>query len=340
MAEEAERSATKGKGLPLLVGSALAGGGIAVIAIAIWYGLARPPQPAPQTRLPVMAAAPQPATAPQATAPAPPRFDTVRHDPEGATLVAGTAAPGTEVTVLVDGQEVARVTTGAQGDFVAFVDLPPAQGPQVLTLMQAGPGEALESEQSIILAPRPPAPLEAPADPAPPVLLADDSGVRRLATEPAENVVIDTITYGEAGEVRLEGRATTQGHVRLYLDNAEAITVPVQPDGGWSTVLEDVEGGRYTLRVDELDAEGQVVSRFETPFQREDAELLAQAAPDTPEEGVAVRAVTVQPGFTLWSIAQARYGEGTHYVRVYEANRDLIRNPDLIYPGQVFSMPE
>jgi nucleoid-associated protein YgaU len=49
--------------------------------------------------------------------------------------------------------------------------------------------------------------------------------------------------------------------------------------------------------------------------------------------------VTVQPGFTLWAIAQDQYGDGVLYVQVYEANRDRIRDPDLIYPGQVFALP-
>lgn len=50
-------------------------------------------------------------------------------------------------------------------------------------------------------------------------------------------------------------------------------------------------------------------------------------------------AVTVQPGNTLWAIARENYGEGILYVRLYEANRDRIRDPDLIYPGQVFDIP-
>ena len=53
---------------------------------------------------------------------------------------------------------------------------------------------------------------------------------------------------------------------------------------------------------------------------------------------VAVR--TVQPGNTLWAIARERYGEGILYVAVFEANKDLIRDPDLIYPGQIFRLPE
>ncbi|WP_298494280.1 LysM peptidoglycan-binding domain-containing protein [uncultured Maritimibacter sp.] len=59
----------------------------------------------------------------------------------------------------------------------------------------------------------------------------------------------------------------------------------------------------------------------------------------TGTEAPPVVAVTVQPGSTLWAIATERYGEGIRYVQVFEANRDKIRDPDLIYPGQVFELP-
>ncbi|HEX9857536.1 MAG TPA: LysM peptidoglycan-binding domain-containing protein, partial [Paracoccaceae bacterium] len=49
--------------------------------------------------------------------------------------------------------------------------------------------------------------------------------------------------------------------------------------------------------------------------------------------------VTVQPGYTLWRIAKDNFGRGVMYVQVFEANRDKIRDPDLIYPGQVFTVP-
>ena len=56
--------------------------------------------------------------------------------------------------------------------------------------------------------------------------------------------------------------------------------------------------------------------------------------------GVEIGVVTVQPGFTLWAIAREKYGKGDLYVRVFEANRERIKDPDLIYPGQVFTVPE
>lgn len=64
-----------------------------------------------------------------------------------------------------------------------------------------------------------------------------------------------------------------------------------------------------------------------------------QSAPEATAASAPVT-VTVQPGFTLWGIAQERYGDGVFYVQVFQANRDKIKDPDLIYPGQVFSVPD
>ncbi len=60
----------------------------------------------------------------------------------------------------------------------------------------------------------------------------------------------------------------------------------------------------------------------------------AGAAPQVP-----VGKVVIQPGDNLWNIARAIYGRGIRYTVIYEANRDQIRDPDLIYPGQVFTTP-
>ncbi len=175
---------------------------------------------------------------------------------------------------------------------------------------------------------------------APAVVVADSTGVRVLqpteqpsvpgdSPEVTANVVIDTITYDTEGEVALAGRGTGEGFVRLYLNEQPIKTTGIEADGSWTADLPNVDAGVYTLRIDEVDASGAVTSRVETPFKREEPEIV---------EGT-VQAVTVQPGFTLWGIAKERFGDGIQYVRVYEANRDLIRDPDLIYPGQVFALP-
>ena len=176
---------------------------------------------------------------------------------------------------------------------------------------------------------------------APQLLVADAEGVRVLADGAAlEALTLDTITYDDNGEVKLAGRATGEGFVQAYLDGASVGTATIQADRSWQIDLVGVEPGVYTLRLDEVSAQGEVVSRMETPFKREVATEVAATMADqvTEETRAAVR--TVQPGNTLWAIASDTYGDGIKYVYVYEANRDLIRDPDLIYPGQVFVLPE
>jgi nucleoid-associated protein YgaU len=52
------------------------------------------------------------------------------------------------------------------------------------------------------------------------------------------------------------------------------------------------------------------------------------------------RSYTVQKGDSLSKIAKREYGDVQQWHRIYEANRDTIKDPDLIYPGQVIRIPE
>ena len=48
---------------------------------------------------------------------------------------------------------------------------------------------------------------------------------------------------------------------------------------------------------------------------------------------------TVVSGDCLWKIAKKFYGNGAQYTKIYNANKDKIKNPNLIYPGQVLVIP-
>lgn len=272
--------------------------------------------------------------------------------------VVARADPAQEATAPTT--EPAAATPVAPEDPVAGTDDPLAESPQTPASPQtptaprvvgepAEPAEPVEepTPAAPVVVAEPVAPVEepAPAPVAPTVLLADNSGVTvlqapvaaDLSPEAMTSVSLDAITYSDSGEVELAGRGKGQGFVRVYLDNAPITTSRIS-NGAWETELPNVDTGIYTLRVDEVDDAGTVVSRVETPFKREDRDSLAEVAPVTQTTGASV--ITVQPGNTLWAIAREKYGEGPLYVRVFEANRDRIRNPDLIYPGQVFDIPD
>ncbi len=141
---------------------------------------------------------------------------------------------------------------------------------------------------------------------------------------------LDVVDYEEGGEIRFAGRAPPGATVRLYVGPSHLGDAAADAAGRWQLTPEAQPGlGRHVLRVDQL-AGAQVAARVEVPFLRE---TLPEAPPGAPPK------VVVQPGNNLWRIARQVYGRGTRFTVIYAANREQIRDPRLIYPGQVFALP-
>ena len=64
-----------------------------------------------------------------------------------------------------------------------------------------------------------------------------------------------------------------------------------------------------------------------------------EAAGTAPEAAGETRFYTIQRGDTLWKIASDAYGNGARYTDIFEANREVIEDPDKIYPGQKIRIP-
>ncbi|MEJ6509616.1 MAG: LysM peptidoglycan-binding domain-containing protein [Octadecabacter sp.] len=271
----------------------------------------------------------------------PPTIEITENDqdtPEPAPVVAkdSVVTEATTVESAVDGEPLTIEITENNQDT-------PEPAPTQDTAAPAAAVDTVGVAQAVDTA----IPDAAPATPA--ILAISGDGIEIVqpampADTPPEvmsNVALDTITYDPQGEVVLQGRALGQGFVQVYVDNMPVSRLPVDAQGRWRGDLPDVDTGVYTLRIDEIDSAGDVVSRIETPFLREDPAAIVEtmaAEVGSPEFSIATR--TIQPGNTLWAIAEERYGSGVLYVNVFEANKDRIRDPDLIYPGQVFLMPE
>jgi hypothetical protein len=202
-------------------------------------------------------------------------------------------------------------------------------------IAQLGDGEAVSSEDIVILAvPERRRPDELPLAVLVPRKGKDTKKILQRPTKPetARNIALtlDIVDYDEIGWLRLLGQANSGNEVVVYLNNTAIGSVGVSTEGDWELRPDDaVEPGLYTLRVDEL-ANTNVVARIELPFSR--------AAPLTDLKNEDY--IIVQPGNSLWRISRRVLGEGTMFSVIYEANKEQIRNADLIYPGQVFAIPK
>ena len=270
------------------------------------------------------------------------QVDAVQEVLESATEQVATAVESTTEAVTETAAAVAAETEEATAEV--------AETPVVaeaVEVTEAAPEDAVEGAAEVEIVKAPEQPIqeeEAQQEDTPTVMIADVSGVKIVSKAPssAENpeIFLDTISYDDEGALTLAGRGVPSGLVRLYLNNAVIGETTTDALGAWSYDASAIEPGVYTLRIDQLNADAsKVLARMETPFKRE-ARSKLQEQLSAAESPARINVVTVQPGNTLWGISRERYGQGILYVQVFEANRDKIRDPDLIYPGQIFNLPD
>ncbi len=304
---------------------------------------------------------PPPVPAAEAPLPKPessrPSFDVVRVDPAGVLVIAGRADSGSEVTVTSGGRVIGTATADGNGAWVILpADPMPAGNPELAVSARLADGRSLGADKLVmravpekgrdvagevveatsgslaVLVPKEssggalvlqqPEPASAAAG-QPPAVATDSGGIASGA------LVLDVVDYDDKGAVVIGGRGTPGATVRVYLDNRLVGAATVDPAGRWQlTPAEPVAPRLHTLRVDQISPDGKVAARLESPF-------LRAGRVDLPAD----QAFIVQPGNSLWRIARRSYGEGLRYTVIYEANRSQIRDPDLIYPGQVFAIP-
>jgi nucleoid-associated protein YgaU len=162
------------------------------------------------------------------------------------------------------------------------------------------------------------------------VPLARPAGVQ------ARDITLASISYVDGGLVTLAGFGVAGADLRAYVDDAFSRAGEVGGGGRWAIELGEVAVGVHRIRIDQVGPDGKVASRVETPFKRD----APQPSEPVAEGQVRPVSVVVQPGSNLWTLARIHYGSGVLYTQIFKANSDLIREPELIYPGQVFELPE
>ena len=177
----------------------------------------------------------------------------------------------------------------------------------------------------------PAAPATDQADTAPVIqAYPEKADTAQTQTADGSDVTVDIIEYDDKGEVVFGGKTEPNAEVEVFIDEKTVGRATADAEGRWQMrPSTPVAPGNYNLRVDKVDPAGQVKARVALPFVR--AAPLAELPAD--------RLVVIQPGNNLWRIATRVYGQGTRYIQIHDANRDQIKDPDLIYPGQIFGLP-
>ncbi len=271
-----------------------------------------------------------------------PSFDVIRVEPSGDATIAGRASPHAAIAIYANGAVVGRATANENGEWAIVLDRPLAPGEYELTVTSVADGgksEVEAAERVAVSVPRNKTeqPLVAIVSPDQPTRV-----VQQPASAATPSVVITTIQLTD-GTLSISGAAAPGALLKVYIDDAAVGDATAGAEGGFSLSLPaNVAAGTHQVRVDQIEkSTGKVLARAEVPFDNEVSPAgQTPVTAETPAaEKVEPTTVEVRRGDNLWRIAERVFGKGARYTAIYRANESQIRDPDLIYPGQILTIP-
>ena len=174
----------------------------------------------------------------------------MRVDADGNTVVAGRAAPGADLGILLDGAEIARVLVDSTGKFAALLEIAPGSDPRVLTLVQYRDAGDLLSDASVIIAPSIPAPV---------VVAEADTGTTgsEEAVAVAEAPVDTGVQTGTVAEAVVEPVAATASGAQSETASEPVLSAEAEVGDALTDTVPDTLPGA----VPEVPGTGQVARR-------------------------------------------------------------------------------
>ena len=303
-----------------------------------------------------------------------PSFDILKADEDG-LVIAGRAKKFSEVTILRGDEVIAKVQANQFGEFVYITEEPLNPGTYELRLLADGieskenatimiPKKFIETVEDIvpsketaedIVSSKDDQLTEITKDITPSIdesliesgkeeqliVIQDEEGaVKKViqgATDSSEvleeqkSLTFDALSYTPEGTLKLSGKAQPGSRVEVYIDGNRVGWGITDDDGWWNiTFGKPIKAGDYVLRFNQFVNE-KIISSIDTPVSQPDYSTI---------ESIDENTVVVQPGNSLWRISRRFYGRGIMYTLIFKANNSHINDPDLIYPGQIFKVPE
>lgn len=269
-------------------------------------------------------------------------------------------APAAEPAPAPAAADVATAETPATDPAAAPAAAPtPVEAPASAPAPVAAPAEAAPpapTAEASVAAPAAEIPAPAadtaavvaePAAPAAPVAPATPEAP---AAEMAGPLTVEAVE-SENGTLYAAGTSAPGALLRVYVADQHAGDVDGSDSGNWlHESRTEVPVGSVEIRVDQVSRKtGEVLARAAVTFEKAVEDEIVLSKVEEPKPGETAQAdgeprptpnVVIRKGDNLWNISRRLYGTGYRYTTIYQANRDQIRNPDLIYPGQVFLTPE
>ena len=308
---------------------------------------------------------------PNVTPAAPLTIDLARVKPDGAAVFAGTAAPNAKIRIFEGDILLGETIANANGEWVIVLEKSLAAGQHLISVaMERSDGTTEMADRSLAVeiyqdtetkplvallpetATEVPVLIQSPDDvdktksaataseaTASGTIVADAAEAApakpqaksQIAASQVAALAPSAIVWRDASRILISG--ISRGGVRVTVNDAkgqfgEAL---VLADGAWQVAGSlDMDIAVNQLRFALFDDANQIIARYDLPVKARD---LAKGQDGSP-------LVVVNKGDMLWRIAYHQLGEGVKYVDIVRRNQQDIADPDLIYPKQIFAVPQ
>ena len=157
----------------------------------------------------------------------------------------------------------------------------------------------------------------------------NDLGIQKKIKSKQKIFNVKTIFFNENGFVSIKGKVNFGKKIELYINKKIMETIKIENSKWQYNSDKIIDYGLHDLLVVLKSDKDEILDKITLPFMR-----VEMPYNDVPENFILIK-----PGDMLWTIAYRLYGDPFKYIQIFEENKDQITNPDLIFPGQLFSIP-
>ncbi len=276
------------------------------------------------------------------------KLEVVRVRPDGSLVIAGKGLPNSKIEVISNSEVIAVTNSDKVGDFVAVPQKQLNSGEYFLSFRQTtGDNKVVIANKSVAIN------VTGKKDDLPIVAIVDGQGrlgakviqapgldkkketnkddkksAKNLAKEP--QIKILAITHdSKSGQLVLSGIAYNGVQVNAGFTGKETSSTKIINDEWDLSIPGRLIAGKQKVFAVLLGKNGKVLSENSIVINGKSI-----------ENANGKTLIIVQKGDALWNIAYQRLGLGNRYIDIVELNKDKIKNPDLIYPKQLFIIPK
>ncbi len=277
-----------------------------------------------------------------------PEIDIIKVSPDGSFVIAGKGQPNSNINILNKGDLIDSSIVDSDGNWVVISKENLKTGDNLISIDQINNNGLVLSHKQLFITKidehKKDQPLvisvpnkngenvniiQQPSEKQKIYKVENDLVIQKKIKSNKKIFNVKTIFFNENGFVSIQGEVNFGKRIELYINKKIMETIKIE-NSKWQYNSDTMfDYGLHDLLVVLKSDKDEILDKITFPFMRV----------EIPYNDVPENFILIKPGDMLWTIAYRLYGDPFKYIQIFEENKDQITNPDLIFPGQLFSIP-